>query len=101
MRHYDRSEFRHLDDAQRYRDHEFKADDAWVGPNEVPPEARPPRPAPSASARTGWIRPAARRRVHRVRTVLSRLVEAIFHPRRVGTRAMRAAVRAITQRVRL
>lgn len=38
MRHYDRVNYRHLNDSERYRDHEYLADDAWVGPNErVPP----------------------------------------------------------------
>lgn len=34
MRHYDRSQYRHLDDAQRYRDYDYIADDPWTGPNE-------------------------------------------------------------------
>lgn len=34
MRHYDRAGYRHLDDGERYRDHEYLADDGWVGPNE-------------------------------------------------------------------
>lgn len=34
MRHYDRAGFRHLDDAERYRDPEYMGDDGWVGPNE-------------------------------------------------------------------
>lgn len=34
MRHYDRAGFRHLDDAERYRDYEYLGDDGWVGPNE-------------------------------------------------------------------
>lgn len=34
MRHYERSQYRHLDDAQRYRDYEYIADEPWTGPNE-------------------------------------------------------------------
>lgn len=34
MRHYDRAGYRHLDDADRYRDYEYLGDDGWVGPNE-------------------------------------------------------------------
>lgn len=34
MRHYDRVSYRHLNDSERYRDHEYLADDAWIGPNE-------------------------------------------------------------------
>lgn len=34
MRHYERVSYRHLNDSERYRDHEYLGDDAWVGPNE-------------------------------------------------------------------
>jgi hypothetical protein len=34
MRHYDRLSYRHLNDSNRYRDHEYLADDGWVGANE-------------------------------------------------------------------
>jgi hypothetical protein len=37
MRHYDRVNFRHLNDSERYRDYDYLADDAWVGPNERVP----------------------------------------------------------------
>lgn len=56
MRHYDRTGFRHLDDAERYRDYESLADDAWLGPNE--------RLASSASRARGrtaeWEPPSSR-----------------------------------------
>ena len=34
MRRYEREDFRRLTDAERYRDYDYLADDAWVGPNE-------------------------------------------------------------------
>ena len=34
MRHYDRVSYRHLNDSERYRDHEYLADDAWIGAKE-------------------------------------------------------------------
>lgn len=34
MRHYDRVSYRHLNDSERYRDHEYLADDAWIGTTE-------------------------------------------------------------------
>ncbi|AKV00766.1 hypothetical protein AKJ09_07429 [Labilithrix luteola] len=38
MRHYEREQYRHLDDAERYRDYDYLADDSWLGPNERVPE---------------------------------------------------------------
>lgn len=37
MRHYDRVNYRHLNDSERYRDYDYLADDNWVGPNERVP----------------------------------------------------------------
>jgi hypothetical protein len=37
MRHYDRVNYRHLNDSERYRDYDYLGDDAWVGPNERVP----------------------------------------------------------------
>jgi hypothetical protein len=34
MRHYERVNYRHLNDSERYRDYEYLGDDAWIGPNE-------------------------------------------------------------------
>ncbi|MCL2723482.1 MAG: BON domain-containing protein [Polyangiaceae bacterium] len=34
MRHYERRQYRHLDDGARYRDYDYLADDSWIGPNE-------------------------------------------------------------------
>ncbi len=56
MRRYEREEFRHLDDGERYRDYDYLADDAWIGPNErvphgltredEPPWGQPGHPRP-------------------------------------------------------
>jgi hypothetical protein len=35
MRHYDREQFRHLHDAERYRDVDYLGDDVWIGPSET------------------------------------------------------------------
>jgi hypothetical protein len=37
MRYYDRRSFRHLDDAEHYRDLDYLGDDSWIGPNETVP----------------------------------------------------------------
>lgn len=37
MRHYDRVNYRHLNDSERYRDYDYLGDDAWVGANERVP----------------------------------------------------------------
>jgi hypothetical protein len=95
MRHYDRAEFRHLDDAQRYRDHEYKADDGWVGPNEHAPDGvAPARSGPRSDK--GWRSP---RRPRRAFSLFSRVVDAVLHPRRALGLAARAVVRTVAQRM--
>jgi osmotically-inducible protein OsmY len=37
MRRYDREDVRRLNDGERYRDYDYLADDAWIGPNERVP----------------------------------------------------------------
>src|SRR5688572_16255395 len=37
MHPYDRESFRHLHDAERYRDVDYLGDDGWIGPNESVP----------------------------------------------------------------
>lgn len=37
MRHYDRANYRHLNDSGRYRDYDYLGDDGWVGANERVP----------------------------------------------------------------
>ena len=58
MRSYHREDMRHLDDSERYRDYDYLADDAWVGPNEHAPHDVPHRSPPPWSA-TGEVRESA------------------------------------------
>lgn len=51
MRHYEREQYRHLDDAERYRDYDYLADDSWLGPNERVPEVSYRRSAESGEDR--------------------------------------------------
>lgn len=97
MRHYDRAAFRHLDDAQRYRDHEYKADDGWVGPNEHAPEVTAPSTAPRGGS-TGWRSPAAGPHARPWRAAVRRFVDAIWHPGQVARQALRALRRMGGQR---
>jgi hypothetical protein len=109
MRHYDRSEFRHLDDAQRYRDHEYKADDGWVGPNEHSPEAgwlagTPPPEAwemggtpPLHRAQPSEWHPPRRRRLREVSILLRRFVEALRHPGDAARQFVSMLIGAIAQ----
>ena len=53
MRHYDRAGYRHLDDAERYRDHEYLGDDGWVGPNEHGTSAMEGWPSGNVAMRGG------------------------------------------------
>jgi hypothetical protein len=80
MRHYDRTEYRHLDDAQRYRDYEYRADDEWIGPNEHPftPEVPRPtaRPAGRPAGRRLTLAPQAHR-LRRARKILGRWLDAL------------------------
>lgn len=88
MRHYDRAEYRHLDDADHFRDYDYLADDSWAGPNEHSPEPlaaqrEPPprelrsrRPAPVFEAPRGMLGFLLypRETLHRIkRTVIGRL----------------------------
>lgn len=54
MRTYDRPSFRHLNDSERYRDYEYLADDAWIGPNERVPYGATRHDAPPWSTVGGW-----------------------------------------------
>lgn len=54
MRHYDRVNYRHLNDSERYRDHEYLADDAWVGPNERVPHGATDENEPPWSTLGGY-----------------------------------------------
>jgi len=83
MRHYDRTDFRHLNDAERYRDYDYLADD-WVGPNE---RRRIESPTPSYEGR--GPRRAAPPRSQPLRAPL-RLLDAILHPRQTMERIVRA-----------
>lgn len=57
MRHYDRHQFRHLDDADRFRDYDYLADDVWEERSErraaIPPRARA-ADVPSWSGEPRW-----------------------------------------------
>ncbi len=57
MRHYDRHQFRHLDDADRFRDYDYLADDVWEERSErraaFPPRARA-ADVPSWSGEPRW-----------------------------------------------
>jgi|GEM_PF-1408520 len=54
MRHYDRADFRHLNDAERYRDYDYVADDGWIGPNERAPYGYAHDDAPPWSTMGDW-----------------------------------------------
>jgi hypothetical protein len=54
MRHYDRADFRHLNDAERYRDYDYVADDGWIGPNERAPYGYAQDNAPPWSTLGEW-----------------------------------------------
>jgi hypothetical protein len=54
MRHYDRADFRHLNDGERYRDYDYVADDGWIGPNERAPYGYAHDDAPPWSTLGDW-----------------------------------------------
>lgn len=54
MRHYDRVNYRHLNDSERYRDYDYLADDAWVGPNERVPHGAMDANEPPWSTLNGY-----------------------------------------------
>jgi hypothetical protein len=103
MRHYDRAGYRHLDDADRYRDHEYRADDGWIGPNEhgnwatsenrqPTPDERPPHSAGPSRRQQGHQGPE-RGRAGRRLSGASAWVDALLRPRQALHRFVRRLLR--------
>jgi hypothetical protein len=54
MRHYDRVNYRHLNDSERYRDYDYLGDDGWVGANERVPHGATDANEPPWSTLRGY-----------------------------------------------
>jgi hypothetical protein len=63
MRHYDRTEFRHLNDGQRYRDYDYMAEDGWVEREELQATPRPGSGTRGRSSPPHGAPPRARERL--------------------------------------
>ena len=91
MRQYERTEQRHLNDGQRYRDYEYLADDTWTGAN----EHERPAPVVTRAAHDGGSQGERMRDKGQTDTVTNALppdrypfVSAILHPVRTIRRAI-------------
>jgi hypothetical protein len=93
MRHYDRADFRHLNDGERYRDYDYLADDGWTELDERPRSGAVQRQEPRAQ---GFEGRGPRREPMRERTapVLRRVFGLLFHPKQAMKRALRGLFRA-------
>jgi hypothetical protein len=105
MRHYDRADFRHLNDGERYRDYDYVAEDGWAQTEETRQmraermERDAEREAERQRAKEGG--PSSDTRRGRVITnkmneppepLLQQLLGALFHPRQALRRAVHGAL---------
>lgn len=88
MRHYDRADFRHLNDGERYRDYDYLADDGWTELEARPRSGAMPQQEPRAQ---GYEGRGPRREPVREAAVplLHRVFDLLFHPKQALERAVR------------